>query len=87
MHAVVVRVTINNRQAADQQLRNQVVPGACQVPGFRGGYWTGREDSGLSMVVFDSQEAAEAVAKRARSTPADGVTVEEVEVREVMAQA
>ena len=52
MHAVVVRVTINDQDAADSHLREQVVPGVSQAPGFVAGYWTRKDDTGLAMVLF-----------------------------------
>jgi hypothetical protein len=33
-HAVVVNVTINDRAAAENELRNELVPWASQAPGF-----------------------------------------------------
>ena len=45
MHAVVVRVTVNDREAATQGLREDVVPAVSQAPGFVAGYWTRKEGS------------------------------------------
>ena len=69
MHAVVVRVTVNDREAATQGLREDVVPAVSQAPGFVAGYWTRKEgsDQGLSMVVFESEDAANAAAERIQS--------------------
>jgi hypothetical protein len=89
MHAVVVRVTVNDREAATQELNERVVPGVSQAPGFVAGYWTRREDSdqGLSMAVFESEEAANGMAERVREMAPEAVTVDDVEVREVIASA
>jgi hypothetical protein len=88
MHAVVVRVTINNREEAEQRLRSEVVPQVSSAPGFQAGYWTGEDDSGLSMIVFDSEENARAAAERVpANVPEGAVTLEGVEVREVVASA
>jgi heme-degrading monooxygenase HmoA len=89
MHAVVVRVTLNDREAAHQALQEQVVPGVSQIPGFVAGYWTDKEgaDQGLSMVIFESEDAANAAAERVPSTIPDTVTLDDVEVREVVASA
>jgi heme-degrading monooxygenase HmoA len=89
MHAVVVRVTVNDREAATQQLREGVVPAVSQAPGFVAGYWTRKEgsDQGLSMILFESEEAANATAARIDSMAPDAVTVGDVEVREVVANA
>ncbi len=43
MHAIVVRVTINDLEAAESTLREQVVPAASQAPGFVAGYWTRKD--------------------------------------------
>ena len=87
MHAVVVRVTINDRDAADAALREQVVPGVSQAPGFVAGYWTRKDSTGLSMLVFESEEAASGLSERIASMVADTVTLDSVEVREVVASA
>jgi len=88
MHAVVTTVTINDQDAAERQLREQVVPGVSQAPGFVAGYWARKGDSGLGMVIFESREAAEAVSERVPSmVPEDAVKLEGVEVREVVAHA
>jgi len=69
-------------------LRENVVPGVSQAPGFITGYWTRKDDSGVGMVVFESEEAAEAMSERVPSmVPEDVVTLESVEVREVVANA
>ena len=87
MHAIVVRVTINDPEAGERMLREQVVPRVSGAPGFVAGYWTRRDDSGMSMLVFESEEAAQAVAGQLESPDADAVTMEGVEVREVVAHA
>ena len=88
MHAVVVKVTISDHEVATSHLREQVVPGVSQAPGFVAGYWTRKDDSGLGVVIFESEEAAEAMSERVPSmAPEDVVTVEGVEVREVVAHA
>ena len=60
MHAVVVKVTVNEAKVALSVLRDQAVPRVSQAPGFVTGYWTRRENGGLSMIVFDSEDAAKA---------------------------
>jgi hypothetical protein len=87
MHAIVVRVTVNDREAGEKLLREQVVPQVSGAPGFVAGYWTRRDNSGLSMLVFESEEAAQAVAGQIESPDATAVTIEGVEVREVVAHA
>jgi hypothetical protein len=87
MHAVVVRVTISDHEVAEGHLHEQVVPGVSQAPGFVAGYWTRKDDTGLGLVMFESEEAAIAMSERAPSMAPDVVTVEHVEVREVVAHA
>ena len=88
MHAVVVNVTINDFERGREFLLNQVVPQVSQAPGFVAGYWTRGEDgNGLSMVVFESEDAARAGADRIETPPAEAVTIDSVEVREVVAHA
>ena len=89
MHAVVVNVTISDRESAERRLNEDVVPGISQAPGFQTGYWTWKNNSGLSMAIFDSEDNATQSANRARemveANPA--VSLINVEVREVIAHA
>jgi hypothetical protein len=87
VHAVVVRVTINDRKAAEQHLREQVVPRVSQAPGFVHGYWTWKDNTGLAMVVFESEDAATPMSQQVPSMITADVTLESVEVREVVAHA
>jgi hypothetical protein len=91
MHAVVVKVSINDFDRARQFLTEQVVPRASQAPGFVAGYWTRSEDgsAGLSMVVFESEAAARGAEQmiQAAAPQDDGVTLDGTEVREVVASA
>jgi hypothetical protein len=94
MHAVVVRVTIHNADRTREVLKSQVVPQVSGAPGFKTGYWTwstgGAELNGLSMAIFDSEENARAVGDRVSaiaSAARDDVTLDGVEVREVVASA
>lgn len=87
MHAVVVRVTVNNPQGAEQRLREEVVPRASNAPGFQAGYWTRDGQSGLSMILFDSEENARAAADQIPAAVPEGVTFDGLEVREVVASA
>ena len=87
MHAVVVRVRIAEEGAALAALRDEVVPQVSQAPGFVAGYWTRKDNAGLSMIVFESEDAARAAGERIPGTVPEGVTLESVEVREVVAHA
>ena len=94
MHAVVVRVTIQNADRTREVLNSQVVPQVSGAPGFKAGYWTwstgGGELNGLSMIIFDSEESARGAGDRVSAIAADApddVTLDGVEVREVVASA
>ena len=87
MHAVVVNVTINDRVAAERALHEQLVPGVSQAPGFVTGYWTMKDNTGLTMIIFESEDAANAMSEQARSVVPDAMTLDDVEVREVAAHA
>ena len=91
MHAVVVRVSIGDAEIAEKGLREKVVPAVSGAPGFVTGYWTRSDDgsNGLSMLVFESEDAARAVAERFRGGTIipETVTVSRVEIREVVTSA
>jgi hypothetical protein len=87
MHAVVLNVTVNDRDAATAALRDQVVPSVSGSPGFVAGYWVGLPGGrGTSVVVFESEEAAKTAAAQAQP-PGEFVTFDSVEVGEVVASA
>jgi len=94
MHALVVRVTIHNADRTREVLDGQVVPGLSGAPGFKTGYWTWSDSggglNGLSMVIYDSEENATAAGERVKAVAADAagdVTLDGVEIREVVASA
>ena len=90
MHAVVVNLAIVEPEADLVALHDRVVPRISEAPGFVTGYWTRRGDTGLSLIVFDSEHAASAGAERVRSIVAEvdtEATLESIEVREVVAHA
>jgi hypothetical protein len=89
MHAVVVRVTVNDAETAEKNLRELVVPRIQQMPGFVSGYWTRSEGDGLSMILFDSQENAKQASDQVQANmpPGEAVTFDSAEVREVVAKA
>jgi hypothetical protein len=91
VHAVVVHVTISDFDRARQGLQEQTVPAVSQAPGFVAGYWTRSEDNhGVGMAMFESEDAARAVAKLVESQgppDPDAVSIDSVDVNEVVAQA
>jgi hypothetical protein len=89
MHAVLVKVSIQDVEGSQKELRETVVPRVSQLPGFVAGYWTRSADgsNGRSMLVFESEEAARTAADRIAGSVPEGVTFESAEVREVVAHA
>jgi hypothetical protein len=91
MHAVVIRVNIEDPEPATQFLRETIVPRVSQAPGFVAGYWVRLEggNEGNSVIVFESEDAARTVADQIRSTAGDNpaVTIDKVMVGEVVEHA
>jgi hypothetical protein len=87
MHAVVVSVTVHDRDAAVGELDEQVVPTVSAAPGFVAGYWIALPNGqGRGTIVFDSEGAAQAAAGQVQATR-QAVTIDSVEVGEVVAHA
>ena len=88
MHAVIVQVTIKDREASEGFLKEQLVPGVAQAPGFVTGHWVNiGGDRGISMIVFESEEAATGFAESEIRPPEEVVTIESIQVGEVVANA
>ena len=88
MHAVVVNVTIDDFDSAVEHLRSNVIPQVSQAPGLITGHWLRPQDGkGLSVVVFESEDAARQAAERVPSMIPEGVTIDSIDVREVVASA
>ena len=87
MHAVVSALTFNDRSAAEAEL-SEIVSRVAGMPGFVGGYWVALDgDRGTSIIVFDSDEAAQALANFAEGAPYASVTPGAIQVGEVLARA
>ena len=87
MHAVVVNVTISDEEGSVAALGEQVVPRVSQAPGFVAAYWTRKGNGGLSMSIWESEDAANAASELVNAVAPEGVSVDSVEVREVVASA
>ncbi len=88
MHAVIVDVSISDTERSQQELRERVVPMVSQAPGFVSGFWMeAGEGKGHSVVIFESEEAAKRMADQVRSNAPPAVTIDSVDVREVVAHA
>jgi hypothetical protein len=87
MHAVLVNVTVLDRDAAVKELEEQVVPTVSSAPGFVAGYWTALPNGkGRGTILFDSEGAAQAAAGQVQGAR-DAVTIDSVDVGEVVANA
>jgi hypothetical protein len=93
MYAVFTEVNAeeSHKEAGREMLNRVAAPGA-KAAGAKGGYWLEPQNGrGLSVVVFETEAEARAVADRFEvGKPPDpqapeGVTVKTVEVREVLA--
>ncbi len=60
---------------------------AAQTPGFLTGCWTIKDNSGLTMIMFESEDAAVRMSEQVRSAVPAAITLENVELREVAAHA
>ena len=87
MHAVVVRSSIHDSEQARNFLREQTIPRVTQAPGFVGAQWVRLdENTGTSMLTFESEEAAEAAVEhlRANPPPSGALTIDSVQIGEVV---
>jgi hypothetical protein len=90
MHAVVVRSTLHDVEQGRSFLRQEGIPRVRQAPGFVTAHWVRLgEDSGTSMIIFESEEAAQAAAEQLRTNPPpeSAVTINSIEIGEVVEQA
>jgi hypothetical protein len=94
MHGVIVQVRIDpaGEEDARKMLHEVVVPQAKGLAGFASGTWLRalEGDGGRGVLLFESEEAARAGAEQIRSQgppPGVPVTLEAVDVYEVLAQA
>lgn len=96
MHA---RVTISQTSPdkvdlAEKVIKEQVIPAAKKISGFKGGYWLGDRmtGKGITITLFESEAAlkeSEEAGKKIRSEAAAaiGLEIQSIERFEVIAQA
>ena len=88
MHAVVTTVKIADREQAEGFLSEHVIPAVSQALGFVAGYWTNiGGDRGTSMTLYESEEAAKQAVERVALPPGDVLTIESMDIAEVVGQA
>jgi hypothetical protein len=90
MHAALVSLTIDPDQApaAANALTHDILPAIRSASGFLAGYWLEPVDGhGFSFVVFETEEQARQSAPPASDWSAPGVSIDDVDVRRVAANA
>ena len=88
MHVALVNVTLNDPEAAVENLRNEIVPRVSQAPGFVAGYWYGdRQTKGAATIVFESEENAQGFARMAGEQGPGPATIDSIEIQPVVANA
>lgn len=89
MYAVVVEVKIESGREGEgiEYVHANVLPAMKGTPGLVSGYWLASKDGhGLTVLVFEDQEGAQAMAEGLPSVPrVEFATLGNVEVREVVA--
>jgi hypothetical protein len=84
MHAVVFQVDFVPGREAQQEAELDFLAGMLKsTPGFVRGTWSGDGQRGLSYLLFDSEEAARAVAASASMPPDASAQLRSVDVYEV----
>jgi hypothetical protein len=90
MHAVVARVTIHHFERGVAALRGELVPRVGQAPGVIAAHRLRSQDGGgMSVILLESEDAAARGLVRhieAAGPPTDAVTVDGVDVHEVVAR-
>jgi hypothetical protein len=85
---MVFQVKIHDEDEAKRILDQQIVPGVSSAPGFVAGYWVATADGmGTSVVVFESEEAADRAAASGPRPQSDALTVESFTLGPVVAHA
>jgi hypothetical protein len=93
VHANVISVNVDTSVDPERKgLHEVVIPRIRQLPGFVAGYWLEPADGkGLSITVFDNEDAARGALKamgiEPGASPAPGVTIETIDSRMVIGNA
>lgn len=91
MHALAVNVKIETgkEEEAREELQTNVVPRVKQAPGLVAAYWMNPQNgSGYALLVFDSEENANAAKQMAENAPRpEFIQMNPPQVMEVIASA
>ncbi|MCW3063008.1 MAG: hypothetical protein JWN32_180 [Solirubrobacterales bacterium] len=86
MHAAIYEVELVDKERATTNLTENVVPGTALAPGLVAGYWIEvGENRGLSVIVFDSEDATRAFMEEGDPPPTDLIRFHRREIGEVVA--
>jgi hypothetical protein len=86
MHAAIYEVEIVDRERANRNLTENIVPGTAEAPGLVAGYWIDvGENRGLSVIVFDSEDAVRTFMDGGDPPPPDLVKFHRRQIGEVVA--
>jgi len=91
MHALLITAHIDADRDEEEGLRyleSDVLPQLKQIPDLVAGYWLATKDSqSLAVVLFDNEETARQMAEVGlpQAPPHPGVTLTDIELREVIA--
>lgn len=88
MHAIVFEVDMKDGWEAtvDEEL-DFITRSLREVPGFVRGTWTTDGSVGVSLVLFESEDAARAIADNASMPPESGAALRSARVLEVVREA
>ncbi len=89
MHVVYVEVGIRPGRTEESinSLKENIVPRVKQAPGFVKGTWFGNDQTGHSLMLFESEDQARGMAEMVTAEPDDPVEIVEVQVYELHAEA
>lgn len=88
MHAVVFQIDVKQDHEGDPEAELETLARRMKsTPGFVRGTWVGDGKRGLSLLVFESEAAAQALASSAKLPPDTAATLRSVDVYEVVAEA
>jgi hypothetical protein len=90
MFAIVVRESGDPAMinASGQMVEENVLPRAREAPGFASGLWMTDQTGGtLNVLIFETQQAAQAALEPVRNAPRpQGMSVERADIYEVLAR-
>jgi|tagenome__1003787_1003787.scaffolds.fasta_scaffold18762343_1 hypothetical protein len=89
MHVVYAKVAIRAGRTDESisSLKENIIPRVKAAPGYVKGTWYGNDQTGHALMMFETEEQAEDMAKMVTAEPDDPIVIEEVEVFEVHAEA